>query len=211
MAFMRKGFFFYLSGILIMTLGIALTIISGLGASPFDSLLVGLHRTFGLTIGSWEIVVGLVLILGNAVLKRERPEYFALLTSFFTGIGIDAWLFFIEGWGGPMSLFGQFAAMMLGVVLMGLGIAAYLQSAFAPNPLDRSMLVLSELTGWNIAYTRALINLFLVAAAFYFGGALGVGTLINAFLTGLFIKWFLPYIAAMKKRKLEEREGSIAS
>jgi len=48
---------FYVSGIIIMTFGIALTIRSLMGTSPFDALLVGLFQTFGLTIGRWEIVV----------------------------------------------------------------------------------------------------------------------------------------------------------
>jgi len=43
---------FYVLGILILTLGIAFTIQSELGASPFDALLVGLSVHAGLTVGS---------------------------------------------------------------------------------------------------------------------------------------------------------------
>lgn len=87
---------YYLAGLFIMTAGIALTIQSSLGTSPFDALLVGLHRTFGLTIGSWEIVVGLTMILFNAAASRKKPELFAVITSLMTGAGIDFWVFILR-------------------------------------------------------------------------------------------------------------------
>jgi len=63
MRFIRDGVHFYLIGLIILSLGIALAVMSMLGASPYDALLVGLYRTFGFTIGSWEIVVGFLLVL----------------------------------------------------------------------------------------------------------------------------------------------------
>ncbi|MCT2535953.1 YitT family protein [Aquibacillus koreensis] len=194
MRFIREGFLFFVSGILILTLGIALTIQSTLGASPFDALLVGLHRTFGLTIGSWEIVVGLTMVLCNALAEKKKPEYLALLTSLITGAGIDFWLFLIRGWIEPSSWIGQYICLTLGILLTGVGVATYLQSKFAPNPLDRSMLVMSKLTGWSVTYSRACISLVLVVLAFFFDGAIGIGTLINALVTGALITYFIPYV-----------------
>ncbi|WLR61163.1 hypothetical protein [Guptibacillus hwajinpoensis] len=63
-----------MSGILILTLGIALTIQSKLGTSLFDALLVSLYRTYGLTIGTWEIVVGFSMILFNAIAEKNTPN-----------------------------------------------------------------------------------------------------------------------------------------
>lgn len=53
---------FYVLGILIMTLGISFTILSDLGTSPFDALLVGLSINVGLTVGSWEIIIALIMV-----------------------------------------------------------------------------------------------------------------------------------------------------
>ena len=88
----KMGVHYYIIGLVILSFGIALAVESMLGTSPFDALLVGLYRTFGLTIGSWEVVVGFVMIVGNALAERKRPEYFAFITSLITGIGIDSWL-----------------------------------------------------------------------------------------------------------------------
>src|SRR5699024_6190785 len=158
MRLIRAGVHFYLTGLVILTLGIALTIQSTMGASPFDALLVGLHRTFGLTVGSFEIIVGLTMVLGNALAERKRPEFFALITSLVTGIGIDSCLFVLGDIVNPVMWYGEWAALLLGTILMALGVAFYLQSKIAPNPLDRSMLVISSLTGWNVSYSRAAIS-----------------------------------------------------
>lgn len=193
MRLVRAGLHFFLVGIVILTLGIALTIQSMLGTSPFDSLLVGLNRTYGLTVGSWEIVVGGSLVLCNALAERKKPEYFALLTSFITGIGIDSWLFIVGDWIVPETWVGQSVCLGLGIIFTCIGVSFYLQSKIAPNPMDRSMLVISELTGLNVSYSRALISVVLVGLAFLFDGAIGIGTLINALFSGVLISIFLPF------------------
>lgn len=60
----------YVLGILILTFGIALTIQSDLGASPFDALLVGLSINVGLSVGSWEVIIAFIMICINALLNR---------------------------------------------------------------------------------------------------------------------------------------------
>lgn len=197
----RQKLIFYISGLFILTLGIALTIQSTLGTSPFDALLVGLFRTIGLTIGSWEIVVGLIMVLFNAIVQRERPEYLALLTSFITGIGIDFWVFVLRGWVTPDTLVGQSITLVIGMIISGIGIATYLQSNFAPIPMDRMMLVIKKLTGLNVAYSRTVINIVLVILAFIFNGPIGIGTLIIAIFSGTIINFFIPIIERLLLQK----------
>src|SRR5699024_11416462 len=89
-------YFFYVLGILILTLGISLTIQSNLGTSPFDALLVGLAKNIGLTVGSWEIIISLVLIGCDSLLKKGKPEILGVAAAFVTGAGIDMWLFLFQ-------------------------------------------------------------------------------------------------------------------
>ncbi|WLR46637.1 YitT family protein [Halobacillus litoralis] len=185
---------YYTAGIVILTMGIALTIQSKLGASPFDALLVGLYRTYGLTIGSWEIVVGFSMIIVNSIAEKRRPEFIALLTSFLTGVGIDFWVHSFKGWIEPETVMAQYLCLLLGLVILSLGIAVNLQADFAPNPFDRMMLVLRKLTGLNVSYSRAIISIVLVLIAGFYGGAIGVGTLIIAILSGVVIHYFMGYI-----------------
>ena len=191
---------YYTFGIVILTIGIALTILSKLGTSPFDALLVGLYRTFGLTIGSWEIVVGFSMVVFNAIAEKRRPEIIALLTSFLTGIGIDVWVHIFSGWMEPSSLFAQSLCLLLGMIVSALGIAINLQADFAPNPFDRMMLVVKNLMGTTVSFSRALISIVLVILAALFGGAIGVGTVMIAFLSGAIIHLFMNIIDFLDRK-----------
>ncbi|REJ09838.1 YczE/YyaS/YitT family protein [Halobacillus trueperi] len=191
---------YYTVGIIIMTLGIALTIQSAQGTSPFDALLVGLHRTFGLTIGSWEIVVGFSMIVFNAIAEKRRPELLALATSLLTGIGIDFWVFTIRDTIHPDVFWTQMICLVAGMIIAGFGIALNLQADFAPNPFDRMMLVVSKLTGWNVSISRALISILLVILAFLFSGAIGIGTVLITLFSGPVIQGFMAQINKFDQR-----------
>ncbi|RKQ30402.1 YczE/YyaS/YitT family protein [Oceanobacillus halophilus] len=207
---MRKfggSFLIYFCGIVVLTLGISLTVQSELGTSPFDALLVGLYRTFGLSIGSWEIVVGSTMVLLNAIALKARPELLAILTSLITGMGIDTWLLILGGWLIPNQLLEQVILVLLGILFTGIGIAIYLESSFAPNPMDRSMVILTEKTGWSFSRSRAIISIILVIIAFFFNGAIGIGTLLNALITGVIIQWIRPYVLMVLQKRSMEKEN----
>ena len=119
-------------------------------------------------------------------------------------MGIDLWLFVLGDLISPVTLFGQVSCLILGVGFVGLGVAVNLQADFAPNPMDRSMLVINELTGLNVAISRALVSLVLLILAFIFSGPIGIGTLFSALFTGGFIKFSMPYIARLNKNENTE-------
>lgn len=142
----------YVIGILLLTLGISFTIQSDLGTSPFDALLVGLSLNVGLTVGSWEIIIALILIGCNSFLKRQRPEVLGLLTAFITGIGIDMWLYLLHSFITPEQVISKVICFGIGLVVIGLGTATYLQTNFAPIPIDRLTLILQELSRTNLFF-----------------------------------------------------------
>ncbi|UUZ81731.1 hypothetical protein LJK88_45325 [Paenibacillus sp. P26] len=175
---------FYVLGIIILTLGISFTIQSGLGTSPFDALLVGLSVNVGLTVGSWEIIIALILICCNALLKRQKPEVSGLLTAFITGIGIDMWLFLLHHWITPELGYSKAVCFGIGLVVIGLGTSTYLHTNVAPIPIDRLTLIIQELTGTNLFISRTFIYLVFLIMALILNGPIGVGTLLTVCLGG---------------------------
>lgn len=173
---------------------------SKLGVSPFDALLVGLYRTVGLTVGSWEIVLALVMMLMNAALLRKKPEYAGLLTAFVIGFCIDFWIYTAGALLQPSTLISQIVCFLVGLVFNGFGIALYLQAKFAPVPLDRMMLAICERTGWSVTISRMVIMLILVLLAFLFHGPIGVGSIVITFVSGVMIHIFLPFAEKLDKR-----------
>ncbi len=193
---------FYVFGILILTLGISFTIQSDLGTSPFDALLVGLSIHVGLTVGSWEVIIALLLIGCNSLLKKQKPEFLGLLTAFITGIGIDMWLFLLHPFVTPELWYSKAVCFGIGLVFIGLGTATYLHTNFAPIPVDRLTLIIQELTRTNIFFSRTIIYLVFLIMAILFNGPIGIGTLLTVCLGGLVLNYFMPFTEKVLDRIL---------
>ncbi|ARW05594.1 YczE/YyaS/YitT family protein [Bacillus atrophaeus] len=193
---------FYVLGILILTLGISFTIQSDLGTSPFDAVVVGLSKSVGLTVGSWEIIIAFILICCNSFLKRQRPEILGLLTAFITGIGIDMWLFLLHNLLTPDLWYSKVICFGIGLVVIGLGTATYLHTNFAPIPVDRLTLIIKDLTRTNIFFSRTFIYLVFLIAAIILNGPIGVGTLLTVCLGGLILNSFMPFTEKILDRLL---------
>jgi len=182
----------YAGGILLLTLGIALTIQSSLGASPFDALLVGLSLNVGLSVGSWEMILASVLICVNALLSKQKPEVLGLLTAFITGLGIDVWLFLLESWAPFEIWYSKLCCYGIGLIIIGVGTSAYLHTNFAPIPIDRLTLIIQKLVKTNLFLARTLIYFTFLLAAMILNGPIGVGTLLTVFLGGVLLNFFMP-------------------
>ncbi|MCC9264730.1 YczE/YyaS/YitT family protein [Bacillus velezensis] len=183
---------FYVLGIMILTFGISVTIQSDLGTSPFDALIVGLSVHAGLTVGSWEIIIAFLLICCNSMLKRQRPEFSGMITAFITGIGIDMWLFFLHRVITPELWYGKAGCFAIGLVVIGIGTATYLHTNFAPIPVDRLTLIVRELTGRSIFFSRTVIYFIFFILAVMLKGPVGIGTLLTVCSGGIILHFFMP-------------------
>lgn len=183
---------FYVLGIIILTFGISVTIQSDLGTSPFDALIVGLSENAGLTVGSWEVIIAFLLICCNSMLKRQRPEFSGMITAFITGIGIDLWLFFLHRIITPELWYGKAGCFAIGLVVIGIGTATYLHTNFAPIPVDRLTLIIRELTGRSIFFSRTVIYFVFFILALILKGPVGVGTFFTVCLGGMILHFFMP-------------------
>ncbi len=204
----KSKYLFFVLGILILTLGISINIQSNLGTSPFDALLVGLSENVGLTVGSWEIIIALLLICINSFLKRQRPEFLGLVTAFITGIGIDMWLYLLQNFITPEFWYSKLAYYSIGLIISGLGTATYLHTNFAPIPVDRLTLILQELTRTNIFFSKTVIYLIFLIAAFISNGPIGIGTILTVCFGGLILNYFMPLTKKLLDRILSHTSKS---
>lgn len=185
------SFAFFLLGIMGLALGISLTILSGLGTSPFDAVLVGLSIKVGLTVGSWEVLLAVLMIGCNSLLTRQRPELLGLVTAVITGIGIDLWLFLLGSLIIPDMWVGKAVCFSIGLILIGAGTATYLLTNFAPIPIDRLTLIIKDLMRTDFFVSRTLIYLGFLIVAFLVGGPIGIGTVLTVCFGGLILNFFM--------------------
>lgn len=182
-----RGILFF-SGLLLMTLGIALTIEADLGTSPFDAVLVGLAESAGMTVGMWEIILAGLFIMVNSLLTRTAPELAGLLTAFATGLFLDGWLFVLSGMH-LESIITRTGLFLAAQLLLAAGTAFYLHTKFAPIPIDRLMLVLIDKLHTSVAVARTFLYAVCLVSAFLLAGPIGPGTVLTVLLGGILLQY----------------------
>ncbi|MBY0117103.1 YitT family protein [Paenibacillus sp. FSL L8-0435] len=198
----------FVAGILILTLGISLTIQSELGTSPFDALLVGLSQHVGLSVGSWEVILAFLLIGCNSLLKQQKPEFLGLVTAFITGVGIDIWLYVSDFLITPEVWYTKLMTFVIGLVIISIGTAIYLQTNFAPIPIDRLTLILHELTRTPLFISRTFIYLVFLILAFLLSGPIGLGTLLTVCFAGLLLQFIMGHTKKIIDHILRDMDTS---
>jgi uncharacterized membrane protein YczE len=185
-------FLFYIVGLFFISFGVTLTIKADLGTGAWDALNVGLYKTIGFTVGTWVIIVGLVLIVINALLLKRFPEFLAIVTITITGFFIDFWLEFIFKHWSPSGLGLRFFLLLLGLMIISVGIAIYLQAKFPLIPIDQFMMALKEKLRITLMTAKTIGELLALILAFFFHGPIGIGTIVITILIGPFIQFFFP-------------------
>lgn len=208
---MRKIFIwrwtFYLVGLLVAALGITMTIKGyRLGIGPWDVFHVGLYRNFGLTIGSWSIISGLVIVLGTAIVLRQWPKIGTWLNMILLGVFIDIYNWLIPDFTG---LGAQSIVFVLGVVVMGYGMGIYISPNIGAGPRDSLMLIFVEKFGISIKKVRTIIEIVVACLGWLLGGPIGVGTVILALLIGQFVHYTLPQSRKLLMKVIGETDENV--
>lgn len=191
---------FYMTGLAVISAGVSLTIKADFGTGAWDALNVGLSQRVGLTVGSWVIIVGIVLTLLNALITHKRPAYFSLIALFLMGPLIDFWLLFAYKNIHPISIVSKTTVLFIGIFIIGLGAAIYLQAQFPVLPIDGLMLAIKERFHVNFLVAKTIGEICGLMLALLVKGPIGVGTIIVTFSVGPFIQLFFPYFEKLAKQ-----------
>lgn len=181
---MRYGIkiFFFVIGLCIFSYGIALAIqVKYLGISPWDVLNIALFDKFGLTIGTWNIIVGLVLISITLKVNRKYINVGTFLNAVLVGVLVDTFLYF-EMLPSSSSLSFDVLILFIGIVLMGIGGGMYSAAGIGAGPRDGFMLSISEKTGISISRVRIMMECLVLIVGLLIGGPVFIFTFIYTFI-----------------------------
>lgn len=177
------------AGLVLLGSSYALLVLAGLGLDPWSVLHQGLYRRTGISIGTWAIVVGALLLLPWLAL-RQRPGFGTLNNVVIIGLVIDATLALVPEPHGLPARWGYFA---LGVLLNGTATGAYIGAGLGPGPRDGLMTGLAA-RGWSLQAVRTSIELTVLAAGWLLGGTAGLGTLLYALAIGPIVHVSIPLL-----------------
>ena len=189
---------FFLTGLLVMSLGVTLTIKGSIiGTGPWDVLHIGLFKQFGLSIGTWSILMGFFIILVTSIYLWEWPRLGTWLNMALVGTFID-----IYNWLLPETDVFAWALIyfLVGFVVHGVGCGLYIAAELGAGPRDSVMMIIVERFGGSVRVARTIMEVVAATVGWLLGGPVGFGTVILALGTGYVIQPSLHYF----RRKLHD-------
>lgn len=175
-----------------MSFGIVLTIKADLGVSAWDVLHIGLYKQLGLSIGSWTIIIGGLVLLSASLLTRKLPQVGAFINMFTIGIFIDLFIF-LPVLKTPESFLGKMIMLVMGIVILCYGMGLYISAKCGAGPRDSLMMALVEKTGKSITFVRAWIEVIVLVIGWLLGGPVFIGTVIATISLGYVAGVMIPF------------------
>src|SRR5690606_24982442 len=164
----RYAFFFL--GIVFFGLGIAISVkVQHLGLHPWDVLNLAFFEQFGLSIGVWSVLVGLLLILISLAVSRKYVNIGTFLNALLIGPVLDLflWLNILPD---ASHTWTDYLLLVLGILTVGLGGGLYVAGGIGAGPRDGFMLSISDRTGLSVSRSRILVESFVLLIGYLLGG-----------------------------------------
>lgn len=211
--FMRKGNFIlslwkryliFFIGILIQSMGIALTVKSALGTPPISSVPYVLSLAYPFTFGQTTFAVNMVFLLGQIALLRRRFNPVQLLqipAVFVFSCFIDLSMALL-GRLHPVFYGEEIFLAILGSALIGLGVAHQVIGRVLMLSGEGIVSAVSQVTGIEFGWVKTgndcfLVFLTVLFSFLHFGEINGVreGNLIAAVITGSLARFFIRHLS----------------
>lgn len=182
---------FYIIGLIVMSLGITM-IIKGnsLGVNAWDVLHIALYKTIGLSIGSWTIITGFVIVTFTSIMYRSFPKIGTWVNMLLIGSFVDFFYWILP----DTDIFWiQIIYFLMGIFVSSFGTGMYISPNLGSGPRDGLMLWIVEKFGGSIKIARMSIEFIVAIIGWLLGGPLGIGTIIIAIFSGYIVQFSLPY------------------
>ena len=178
------------AGLVLYGISDSMLLLAGLGVDPWDVLHQGLSRRFGLAVGTWAVIVG-VLVLLLWIPLRQRPGFGTLNNVIVVGLVIDVMLATVPPVQGYAA---RVVVMVAGVLLNGIATGAYIGAGLGPGPRDGLMTGLAA-RGHSIRVVRTSIEVTVLVSGWLLGGTVGLGTVVYALGIGPIAHMSIPRLA----------------
>ncbi|WP_425445367.1 YczE/YyaS/YitT family protein [Virgibacillus phasianinus] len=187
----------FVVGLMFFSLGISVTInVQHLGIHPWDVLNVGLYEKYGFTIGTWNIVCGIILVIISYILDKRYIKLGTFLNALLVGSFVDLflWLDFLPG---AAHTWVDVVILLIGIIFMGFGGGMYNAAGVGSGPRDGFMLSISDKTGFPIRRVRIVTETSVLLIGLLLGGPVFIFTFLFTFIQSPLFQYFFLKISAL--------------
>ena len=161
---------FFFMGLVCFGLGIAISVkVQHLGLHPWDVLNLAFFQHFGLSIGTWSVLVGLFLILVSLAVSRKYVNIGTFLNALLIGPILDFFLW-LDVLPAATYTWTDYVWLLLGILIVGTGGGLYVAGGIGAGPRDGFMLSMAERSGLSISKARIIVECFVLLLGYLLGG-----------------------------------------
>jgi uncharacterized membrane protein YczE len=187
-----------LAGEILYGVTASMLVLAGLGLDPWDVLHQGLARTLGLGIGTWAVIISLLVLLLWWPL-HQRPGVGTVTNAILVGVVIDVVLSAVHP---PHAIPARIALLVTAVVGNGFATGLYIGAGLGPGPRDGLSVGIAA-RGHSMRVVRTSIEATVLITGFLLGGKVGVGTVLYALTIGPITHKTIPMLAIDRPRAPE--------
>ena len=201
---------FYLGGLLIMTLGVAVSVKSGLGVTPISSIPYTMTIVFGLELGLATTIFSVIAALLEIPILGKKYKLTNLLqipVSIVFGIFMSTCSRLVQTLPAPDGFLVRFILMLISTVIVAIGVFAYVSSGFIPLPTEGLLLAIAQVTKTKFSSLKLIGDISMVVVslttcliAIQEFGSIGIGTIASAVLVGNEVKILTKYFGENLKK-----------
>ncbi|WP_368652693.1 YitT family protein [Ornithinibacillus sp. 4-3] len=183
-------FAFFIFGLILFSLGIAITVnMQHLGLQPWDVLSVALTNRFGLSFGTWSIIIGIILVCVAWILDRSYVKIGTFLNIIVIGLFVDLflWLDFLPK---ETNIFIDSIVIIVGTSIVGFAGGLYNAAGLGSGPRDGFVLSIAEKLNRSISKVRIVIEITVVLIGFALGGPVFIFTFLLTFIQSPIFQYF---------------------
>ncbi len=211
--------FYYVFGMLIMTMGIAISVKSNLGVSPVSAVPYSITVIWGIEMGIATVLFHVILVAAQILLLRKAFQIKNLLqipAGILFGLFTSACNQLVAQFPDPENMGIRIAMMIISAFLIAAGIFFYVPADIIPMAGEGMMLAISEKSGVKFSNVKLCFDIGTVVVAFamcWIGvhdfGSVGIGTLVAAVLVGVALKMITKAFGGLRDRVLYPEDAEV--
>lgn len=179
------------AGILLIGIGISIFKLAGLGNDPNSAMVMAIADKMKISFGTMLLATNAVFFIFEIFWCRKLVGLgtfvnwacIGYISTFCTG----QFSRFITT---PENLYGKILIMVIGVLVLCLGASLYQTARLGIAPYDCISLFMAEKTRIKYVWCRIITDSFCTAVCIFFGGIVGLGTLVCSLGLGPVINFF---------------------
>lgn len=178
--FFRFSLFFM--GLIFFGLGNAIAVkVKYVGLHPWEVLNVALYQHYGLTIGTWGVICGLLLVTISFFVDRKYISIGTFLNALLIGPIMDffLWLNILPK---ATNSWVDYLILLCGLVTTGIGGGMYVAAGMGAGPRDGFMLIISEKTRFSVTKARIIVESLVLIIGYFLGGPVFIATFFYTFI-----------------------------